>query len=103
MSAHNARSPPARAGLPKPPPARQSAAGRPRLCPPPARASLPRTDEAAYQRAVANLGGIGNENTQFKVNYNHRAGGSVWGPDKTEVTDTFVCQDNGRKTVTLSA
>jgi len=48
-----------------------------------------------------NLGGIGGETTHFKVTYQHRSGGTVWGDDMVEYTDTFTCTDNGAKTVTL--
>ena len=50
-----------------------------------------------------NLGGIGDESTQFRVTYSHHLGGTKWGTDKCAVTDTFVAHDNGSKTVTLTA
>jgi hypothetical protein len=50
-----------------------------------------------------NLGGVGGESTQFRVTYEHHVGGTVWGSPKVETTDSFVCNDNGSKTVTLTA
>jgi len=49
-----------------------------------------------------NLQGVGGESTQFRVTYEHHVGGSVWGSPKIETTSSFVCNDNGSKTVTLS-
>lgn len=49
------------------------------------------------------LGGIGDESTQFRVTYKHHVGGTVWSADKCAVSDTFTAHDNGRKTVTLTA
>lgn len=47
------------------------------------------------------LGGIGGETTQFKVTYQHRSGGTVWGDDMVEYTGSFPCRDKELKTVTL--
>jgi hypothetical protein len=52
---------------------------------------------------VRNLQGIGDEITHFRVTYKHHLGGTKWGPDICEVTDTFTCHDNDEKTVTLTA
>ena len=49
------------------------------------------------------LGGVGGESTQFRVTYEHHVGGTIWGSPKVETTDSFVCNDNGSKTVTLTA
>jgi len=49
-----------------------------------------------------NLGGIGNESTQFRVTYCHHKGGSVWGGDIVETTNSFTAVDNGHMTVTLT-
>ena len=48
------------------------------------------------------LGGIGNENTQFRVTYSHHGGGTVWGEDICETTEVFLAQDKEGKTVTLT-
>ena len=48
------------------------------------------------------LGGIGNESTQFRVTYCHHIGGLVWGSDILQPTSSFTAQDNGSKTVTLT-
>jgi len=49
-----------------------------------------------------NLSGVGDEQTQLRVTYQHHAGGVVWGPDLVETTDPFVAHDNGRKTIFLT-
>lgn len=49
-----------------------------------------------------NLGGIGDENTCFRVTYKHRFGGTVWGDKIVERTGMFTAHDNGSKTVTLT-
>ena len=49
-----------------------------------------------------NLSGIGDEQTQLRVTYQHRGGGAVWGPDLVETTDPFVAHDNGSKTIVLT-
>lgn len=49
-----------------------------------------------------NLGGIGDESTQFRVTYSHHLGGTKWGGDLVETIDSFVAHDNGSKTVTLT-
>ena len=49
------------------------------------------------------LEGVGGEETQFRVTYQHHAGGTVWGSDKSAVTEPFTCNDNGGRTVTLTA
>ena len=49
------------------------------------------------------LEGIGGESTQFRVTYQHHLGGTKWGSEIRAVTDTFVAQDNGNRTVNLSA
>jgi len=48
------------------------------------------------------LGGIGNENTQFRVTYQHHAGGTLWGDKLVETTGVFRANDNESKTVTLT-
>jgi len=48
------------------------------------------------------LGGIGNESTQFRVTYSHHLGGTKWGGDISAVTGTFVARDNESRTVTLT-
>jgi hypothetical protein len=48
------------------------------------------------------LGGIGDESTCFKVTYKHHIGGTKWGDDIVEMTDSFTAHDNGSKTVTLT-
>lgn len=48
------------------------------------------------------LEGIGSENTQFRVTYQHHVGGTKWSQDFIETTATFKAIDNGRKTVTLT-
>ena len=49
------------------------------------------------------LEGIGNENTQFRVTYQHHVGGTKWGDDKCMVTSVFKAEDNESRTVTLTA
>ena len=49
-----------------------------------------------------NLEGIGDEGTQFKVTYNHHIGGTKWGADNIQTTETFTAHDNGSRTVTLN-
>jgi hypothetical protein len=49
------------------------------------------------------LGGVGDEGTQFRVTYQHHIGGTKWSADKCEVTDTFTAHDNGSRMVTLTA
>ncbi len=49
-----------------------------------------------------NLGGVGDETTQFRVTYEHHIGGTLWGDDISEVTAPFTAHDNGSKTVTLT-
>ena len=49
------------------------------------------------------LGGIGDESTQFRLTYQHHVGGTLWGTPICTTTSSFVCHDNGRKTVTLTA
>lgn len=49
-----------------------------------------------------NLGGIGNASTQFRVTYSHHIGGTKWGEDLVEYSDTFVADDHGSKRVTLT-
>ena len=49
------------------------------------------------------LEGIGNENTQFRVTYQHHVGGTKWGDDIKAVTGVFLARDNESRTVTLTA
>ena len=49
-----------------------------------------------------NLGGIGDESTQFRVTYKHHIGGTRWGDDNVQLTETFVAHDNDSKTVVLN-
>ncbi|HYI82296.1 MAG TPA: hypothetical protein VEX11_03690 [Acetobacteraceae bacterium] len=49
------------------------------------------------------LGGVGDESTQFRVTYQHHIGGTKWSADKCEVTDAFTAHDNGSRMVTLTA
>lgn len=49
-----------------------------------------------------NLQGIGDESTQFKVTYKHHVGGTLWGDDNVQTTETFTAHDNGSKTVILN-
>ena len=50
-----------------------------------------------------NLGGIGNEQTRFRVTYHQKTPRSgYWATNIVETTDSFTAQDNGRKTVTLN-
>ena len=48
------------------------------------------------------LGGIGDEDTCFRVTYQHHIGGLTWSVDKIETTSTFKCHDNGKITVILT-
>ena len=48
------------------------------------------------------LGGISNEDTQFRVTYSHHIGGTKWGSDISAVTPTFRAQANEGRTVTLT-
>jgi hypothetical protein len=48
------------------------------------------------------LEGILCENTQFRVTYRHHIGGTVWGGDIVQTTETFEAKNNGSKTVTLT-
>ncbi len=50
-----------------------------------------------------NLGGIGDETTQFRVTYSHHIGGTKWGDDRIASTDSFVAHDNHSKKVTLTS
>jgi hypothetical protein len=49
------------------------------------------------------LEGIGNENTQFRVTYQHRVGGFKWDDAKCHYTSEFTAVDNEGRTVTLTA
>ena len=49
-----------------------------------------------------NLGGIGDESTKFRVTYVHHIGGTKWGSNLTETTNSFVAHDNGSRTVTMT-
>jgi hypothetical protein len=49
------------------------------------------------------LEGVGGEETQFRVTYQHHEGGTVWGNDKSAATGSFTCNDNRSRTVTLTA
>lgn len=49
-----------------------------------------------------NLGGIGEESTQFRVTYKHHLGGTKWGDDIVETTPAFTAHDNHSKTVVLT-
>jgi hypothetical protein len=49
-----------------------------------------------------NLGGIGNENTQFKVTYKNHLGGIKWSDAHSQLTESFRAQDNEAKTVSLT-
>ena len=49
------------------------------------------------------LEGVGNENTQFRVTYQHHIGGTKWGDDIRAVTSMFKACDNESRTVTLTA
>jgi hypothetical protein len=49
------------------------------------------------------LEGISNENTQFRVTYQHHIGGTKWGDDIRAVTGVFKALDNESRTVTLTA
>jgi hypothetical protein len=49
------------------------------------------------------LEGIGNENTQFRVTYQHHVGGTKWGDAISAVTSVFEAEDNHSRTVTLTA
>ena len=49
------------------------------------------------------LEGVGGEETQFRVTYQHHVGGTVWGNDKSAATGSFTCNDNRSRTVTLIA
>ena len=48
------------------------------------------------------LRGVGNEPTQLRVTYNHRIGGSHWGPSRVQTTHPFIARDNGKKTIVLT-
>ena len=48
------------------------------------------------------LGGISNEDTQFRVTYSHHVGGTTWGSEISAVTGTFRAQANESRTVTLT-
>jgi hypothetical protein len=56
-------------------------------------------DSRNYER---NLGGIGGENTEFTVTYQHRLGNNNWSANHVETTDTFECEDGERKTINLT-
>ncbi len=58
-------------------------------------------DEGATWPKTRDLGGIGDESTQFRVTYQPHIGGTKWGPAKCELTETFVAHDNGDKTVNI--
>ena len=49
-----------------------------------------------------NLGGIGNEETEFTVTYQKRSGTNNWSANHVKTTDTFTCQDNDSFTVVLT-
>lgn len=49
-----------------------------------------------------NLGGIGDESTQFRVTYAHHIGGTRWGRNRVACTESFVAHDNDKRTVTLT-
>ena len=49
------------------------------------------------------LRGIGDTSTQFRVTYSHHIGGTKWGDDRVEYSDTFVAHDKGSKRVTLTS
>lgn len=50
-----------------------------------------------------NLEGIGDETTVFRVTFKHHVGGTLWGDDNVQTTDSFVAHDNGSRTVTLTS
>lgn len=49
-----------------------------------------------------NLGGIGDESTQFRVTFKHHVGGTLWGDDNVQTTEVFTAHDNDDKTVNLT-
>ena len=51
-----------------------------------------------------NLGGIGNEETQFRVTYHQKTPKKTgyWATRIIEVTDSFIARDNEQKTVELN-
>jgi hypothetical protein len=59
-------------------------------------------DDGGSRDYRRNLGGIGGENTEFTVTYQHRLGDNNWSANRVETTDTFQCNDNARKTINLT-
>lgn len=48
------------------------------------------------------LGGIGDECTQFRVTYQHHFGDNEYGNNICHLTGSFIAHDNGEKVITLT-
>ena len=56
----------------------------------------------SWTKSNQDLGKIKNDNTQFRVTYQHRVGGNKWESDVKVTTGSFKCEDELKKTVSLN-